>query len=200
MEPDADDRHVQNVGWQRNATANGQTSGTTGKGLRIEAISAKLGSGYDIDGGIEYRTYLQNSGWSSWIANGAVSWTTGRGLRVEAVQFALQGKIANAYDLYYRVHVANYGRMDWILAGTEPNSISGTTGLSKRIETIQLYMYKKDSMNKPSSGIGYVSKAGVLYSAKEPDGTWSNSANGSTAGTTRREHPVRCYESRSRPC
>lgn len=182
--------HVQNVGWQRSATANGQTSGTTGKGLRIEAISAKLGSGYDIDGGIEYRTYLQNSGWSNWVANGAVSGTTGRGLRVEAVQFALQGEIASAYDLYYRVHVANYGWMDWVLAGTDPNSISGTTDLSKRIEAIQLYMYKKDSTRKPSSGIGYVSKAGVSYSAKEPDGTWSNSANGDAAGTTGKSIPL----------
>lgn len=53
---------MQNVGWQRNATANGQTSGATGKGLRIEATPARLGSGYDISGDLEYRTYLQNSG------------------------------------------------------------------------------------------------------------------------------------------
>lgn len=182
--------HVQNVGWQRSATANGQTSGTTGKGLRIEAISAKLGSGYDIDGGIEYRTYLQNSGWSNWVANGAVSGTTGRGLRVEAVQFALQGEIANAYDLYYRVHVANYRWMDWVLAGTDPNSISGTTGLSKRIEAIQLYMYKKDSTHKPHSGIGHVSAAGVSYSAQEANGAWRDSANGGIAGTTGKSIPL----------
>ncbi len=182
--------HVQNVGWQRSGTANGQTSGTTGKGLRIEAISAKLGSGYDIDGGIEYRTYLQNSGWSNWVANGAVSGTTGRGLRVEAVQFALQGEIANTYDLYYRVHVANYGWMDWVLAGTDPNSISGTTGLSKRIEAIQLYMYKKDSTHKPHSGIGHVSAAGVSYSAQEANGAWRDSANGGIAGTTGKSIPL----------
>lgn len=182
--------HVQNVGWQRSATANGQTSGTTGKGLRIEAVSAKLGSGYDVDGGIEYRTYLQNSGWSSWVANGAVSGTTGRGLRVEAVQFALQGEIANAYDLYYRVHVANYGWLDWVLAGTEPNSISGTTGLSKRIEAIQLYMYKKDSTHKPHTGIGHVSAAGVSYSAQEANGAWRDSANGGIAGTTGKSIPL----------
>lgn len=182
--------HVQNVGWQRSGTANGQTSGTTGKGLRIEAISAKLGSGYDIDGGIEYRTYLQNSGWSNWVANGAVSGTTGRGLRVEAVQFALQGEIANTYDLYYRVHVANYGWLDWVLAGTEPNSISGTTGLSKRIEAIQLYMYKKYSTHKPHSGIGHVSAAGVSYSAQEANGAWRDSANGGIAGTTGKSIPL----------
>lgn len=62
MEPGADERHMQNVGWQCNATANGQTSGATGKGLRIEATPARLGSGYDISGDLEYRTYLQNSG------------------------------------------------------------------------------------------------------------------------------------------
>lgn len=182
--------HVQNVGWQGAATTNGQTSGTTGKGERIEAITARIGSGYDIDGGIQYRTYIQNSGWGSWVANGAVSGTTGKGLRVEAVQFELQGDIAKSYDLYYRVHVANYGWLDWVLAGTGQDSIAGTTGLSKRIEAIQLYMYKKESQQKPKKGIGYVSSAGVSYAGQESNGTWATAANGSVAGSTGRGIPL----------
>lgn len=182
--------HVQNVGWQGAATSNGQTSGTTGKGERIEAITARIGSGYDIDGGIQYRTYIQNSGWGSWVANGAVSGTTGKGLRVEAVQFELQGDIAKSYDLYYRVHVANYGWLDWVLAGTGQDSIAGTTGLSKRIEAIQLYMYKKESQQKPKKGIGYVSSAGVSYAGQESNGTWTTAANGGVAGSTGRGIPL----------
>lgn len=182
--------HVQNVGWQGAATSNGQTSGTTGKGERIEAITARIGSGYDIDGGIQYRTYIQNSGWGSWVANGAVSGTTGKGLRVEAVQFELQGDIAKSYDLYYRVHVANYDWLDWVLAGTGQDSIAGTTGLSKRIEAIQLYMYKKEAQQKPKKGIGYVSSAGVSYAGQESNGTWTAAANGGVAGSTGKGIPL----------
>jgi uncharacterized protein YjdB len=182
--------HVQDIGWQNATATNGQTSGTTGVGKRIEAISATIGSGYDIDGGIQYRTYLQNSGWGNWVANGAVSGTTGRGLRVEAVQFCLQGDIAKQYDLYYRVHVANYGWLDWVLGGVERNSISGTTDLSKRIEAIQLYMCRKTAASKPSTGIGYVSAAGVSYSGQESSGEWSNASNGGVAGSTGKSMPI----------
>lgn len=182
--------HVQDIGWQNATATNGQTSGTTGRGLRVEAISATIGSGYDIDGGIQYRTYLQNSGWGSWVANGAVSGTTGRSLRVEAVQFCLQGDIAKQYDLYYRVHVANYGWLDWVLGGTDQSSISGTTDLSKRIEAIQLYMCRKAATSKPSTGIGYVSAAGVSYSGQESNGGWASASNGGVAGSTGRGIPI----------
>lgn len=182
--------HVQDIGWQNATATNGQTSGTTGVGKRIEAISATIGSGYDIDGGIQYRTYLQNSGWGNWVANGAVSGTTGRGLRVEAVQFCLQGDIAKQYDLYYRVHVASYGWLDWVLGGAEQNSISGTTDLSKRIEAIQLYMCRRTATSKPNTGIGYVSAAGVSYSGQESNSEWSNASNGGVAGSTGKSIPI----------
>ena len=100
--------HVQNVGWQ-NDVKDGATAGTTGRSLRLEAMTIKLGS-QDVSGNIQYRTHIQNIGWESdWKQNGQSSGTSGKALRLEAMQVRLNGKMAQKYDIYYRVHAQNFG-------------------------------------------------------------------------------------------
>lgn len=53
--------HVQNIGWEKNWVVNGNSSGTTGKGLRLEGIKIKTSG--DSKLGISYSTHVQNIGW-----------------------------------------------------------------------------------------------------------------------------------------
>ena len=129
--------HVQNTGWM-NAVTSGNTSGTTGKNLRLEAIQINLNTD-GLNGDLSYRTHVQNTGWSTWTSNGKTSGTTGKNLRLEAIQIKLTGEIANQYTISYRTHVQNKGWMDW----TSDGKTSGTTGESLRLEAIQIKLIHK---------------------------------------------------------
>lgn len=134
--------HVQRIGWQ-DWQQDRQIVGTTGRGLRLEAIRLKLAnvSGLEYSGGIIYRTHVQRIGWQGWRANGADSGTTGRGLRLEAIQIKLTGEIARHYDIYYRVHVQHYGWLDWAKNGES----AGTSSLAYRMEALQIMIEPKDA-------------------------------------------------------
>jgi len=139
--------HVQQEGWQ-NFVCDGEVSGTSGKSLRLEGIKIQLDN-MKYNGGIEYKTHIQNIGWeTSWKSNGAMSGTSGRSLRLEAIKIKLTGEIANYYDIYYRVHVQNFGWLGWAKNG-EP---SGSAGFSYRLEGIQIKLVEKGE--SPPVGIG----------------------------------------------
>lgn len=127
--------HVQDVGWY-NWAADGATSGTVGRCLRVEALQMKLSG---ISGNISYRAHVQDIGWMNMVSNGATAGTTGRCLRVEAIQVAISGAVANSYDVMYRVHVQDIGWMNWVSNG----QIAGTTGRCLRIEAIQVKLVPK---------------------------------------------------------
>lgn len=80
------------VGNQQSAVSDNAMAGTSGQGLRVEALSfsltGTLGNAYDI----YYRTYVQNYGWLGWAANGQTAGTAGRALRIEAIQVQLVKK------------------------------------------------------------------------------------------------------------
>lgn len=124
--------HVQNKGWM-DAVTESQTSGTTGKNLRLEAIQINLITD-GLNGGISYRTHVQNKGWTDWMSNNETSGTTGKNLRLEAIQIKLTGEIAKQYTISYRTHVQNKGWMDW----TSDGKTSGTIGESLRLEAVQI--------------------------------------------------------------
>jgi len=131
--------HVQTDGWQ-SYVGNGETSGTSGRSLRLEGINIKLTS--DIKGGIRYKTHVQSYGWETkWAANGGLSGTSGKSKRLEAIKIELNGDAANNYDVYYRVHSQTYGWLGWAKNG-EP---AGTEGYSKRLEAIEIQVLPKGS-------------------------------------------------------
>ena len=74
--------HIQSIGWQE-AKKDGQTSGTIGKGLRMEALKVKL-QNKKYGGNIEYRTHIAQKGWQDWKKNGQTAGTTGEKLAMEA--------------------------------------------------------------------------------------------------------------------
>lgn len=129
--------HVQSVGWQ-GWKKNGQVSGTSNRGLRLEGIRIKLVN-KPVTGDIEYCTHVQKIGWQGWKKNGAMSGTSGRSLRLEAIRIRLTGNLAKKYDVYYRVHAQKFGWMGWAKNGAR----SGTAGYAYRLEAIQIKLVKK---------------------------------------------------------
>ncbi len=129
--------HVQRAGWMVPVT-DGTAAGTTGKSLRMEALTLKLPEG--VSGGIEYRGHVQRSGWEKdWKADGTVAGTVGKSRRMEAVQVRLTGEAKDAYDVYYRVHVQRLGWMSWAKNGES----AGTQGMSRRAEAIQVVLVRQ---------------------------------------------------------
>ncbi|OXS25148.1 MAG: hypothetical protein BI182_05285 [Acetobacterium sp. MES1] len=130
--------HIQNLGWEPLFKRNGELSGTSGLGYRLEAIQILLDNpGYDL--GIAYQTHIQDIGWQDWRYDGELSGTSGAGLRLEAIQIKLTGADANQFDLYYRTHVQNLGWLSWATNGEQ----SGSSGYGYRLESIEVKVVPK---------------------------------------------------------
>ncbi|MBR3317141.1 MAG: hypothetical protein IKG21_04905 [Atopobiaceae bacterium] len=131
--------HLQGSGWQA-TKSDPAFYGTTGRSLRMEALSLSLPAGFPVKGSIQYRSHLQGRGWESkWASDGATSGTIGESRRIEAIQVRLTGDVAKRYDVYYRVHAQNYGWMGWARNGAK----AGTQGMSRRAEAVQVVLVPK---------------------------------------------------------
>ena len=137
--------YIQNIGWESSWAANGSTSGTEGRSLRLEAVQLRLTGDIVNYYNIYYRAYIQNIGWMGWAKNGETAGTTGQSLRLEAIQIRILPNTgaapANdgstsvpAYDasVSIQAHVQNIGWMGWA-SGT-----AGTTGRSLRMEAVRI--------------------------------------------------------------
>lgn len=133
--------HIQNIGW-KNWSNDGVMSGTSGRGLRLEAIKISLPN-QAYPGNVEYRTHIQNVGWQEFKSNGAISGTSGWGLRLEAIEIRLNGQLAEYYDIIYCVHIQNIGWQPWVKNG----AMAGTSGKSLRLEGIQIMLVPKNQGN-----------------------------------------------------
>lgn len=140
--------HVQNIGWNGWKT-NGETAGTVGRGLRVEALKITIEGSENAS--ISYRAHVQNKGWMNWVSNGETAGTEGKGLRVEALQIDAKN-LPEGYHLIYRAHVQNKGWQDWVSNG----EVSGTVGSSLRIEALEIKVVQND---KYYTNIQYSSKA-----------------------------------------
>ena len=94
--------HIQSIGWQAPASvtttgsstlaSQGALSGTTSRGLRLEAITMELTGTLAKHYDIYYRVHAQSVGWMGWAKNGQQAGTAGYGLRLEALQVCLKPK------------------------------------------------------------------------------------------------------------
>ena len=132
--------HIENIAWQ-NAVQDGETSGTTGKKLKIEAIKINT-KNLPKNVKLQYQMHVQDLGWRSWTEEGEVAGTTGKNLKVEAFKIKLTG-ISN-YSVEYRAHVQDLGWQDWVRDG----DIAGTTGRNLRIEAIEIKIVPKEPKAK----------------------------------------------------
>ncbi len=94
---------------------------------------------------IEYQTHVQNEGWQNYVSSGVMSGTEGKSLRLEGIKIKLD---TNDYDLgiSYQTHIQNIGWEADTLGGWRSNdNMSGTEGLSYRLEAIQIKLTGNDS-------------------------------------------------------
>jgi hypothetical protein len=117
--------HVQGIGWQ-GPKRNGETAGTTGRSLRLEALTVRL---ENSNARLEMEGHVENKGWTTVRTNGEIFGTVGEGLRLEAIKIK-----SDQHTVLYRVHVQNIGWSDWKKNG----EVAGTTGQALRIEAVEI--------------------------------------------------------------
>lgn len=125
--------HVQNLGWLA-PVHDGQTSGTVGASLRVEAIKMTPPEGVTLT----VNVHIQNKGWVTYEGvkrggNDPVMGTEGESKRLEAVQIHCTEN-STGKNIRYRAHVQGKGWLGWCNDG----DIAGTTGQSLRLEAIQI--------------------------------------------------------------
>lgn len=152
--------HIQNIGWEKTSkTVTGdqeditkfteaETSGTSGKSLRVEAVKI-AGTNLPEGASIEYEVHQQNVGWSKTAAkDGEEAGVTGKSLRLEAIKITLKGM--PGYAVKYQVHIQNKGWKQGAVVtenGTDIKdaAVAGTTGESLRVEAIRVQIVKTDA-------------------------------------------------------
>ena len=136
--------HVSNVGWMK-SVIDGQTAGTTGRGLGIEALKISL---KNIGGDVLYKSYSSKKGWEpEWTSDNKITGTTGEACPLEAIQIKLSDDIASEYDIFYRVHVSGLGWLDWVTNG----ELTGTVNQRRNIEAIDISLHKFSTKNTNST-------------------------------------------------
>lgn len=178
--------HVRDIGWQ-DYVKDGQTAGTTGRALSVEALKIQLTGSAAANYDIYYRTHVQNLGWLDWAKNGAASGSAGYAYHVESLQIiimpkgsAAPGKTANAFqekgmEIQYQSHVQDIGWQNWVKNG----ELSGTTGQAKAIEAMHISL-----VNATAGG-------NIEYRAHVQDIGWQGWVkNGAQTGTTGRALPM----------
>ena len=170
--------HLSNLGWQNTVYA-GSISGTTGKGIPVEALNVDLD---DAGSSIMLQGHVSDIGWQKW-KKGSCG-TMGQSKRMEAVRMRLKGSAANDYDIWYRVHSADYGWLDWAKNGAP----AGTVGKGKAIEAVQIVLTKKGEQPDGATAKPFVGNDTVVtYAAHVANIGWqSEVSDGATAGTTGR--------------
>ena len=83
--------HIQNIGWQQEVY-DGETSGTTGQSLRLEAIRIRLTGDMEKYFDVYYRVHVQDFGWLGWTKNGEAAGSEGYSYRMEAMEIKILPK------------------------------------------------------------------------------------------------------------
>ncbi len=121
--------HVQSIGWTSNP-------GTTGRGLRLEAIKVTQLQGKVIC----LRAHVAEIGWQAkQCTNGKgtsiVVGTTGRGLAIQAVDVS---RPSNSYGVAVRAHIQNIGDQNISVSRGVGGFTVGTTGRGLQMELFSL--------------------------------------------------------------
>lgn len=176
--------HSANIGWQ-SPVSEGATAGTTGRALRLEALSFDLKDFNGTSSAISARAHVSDIGWMNWASSSQTVGTTGKGKAMEAIQIKLTGNVALYYDVYYRAHVSNYGWLGWAKNG----ETAGSTGMAAPMEAVQVKVVRKGSpFNRGGSAVAQPKKASAgnqsSYNSKVNsflnDSRWRNGSSWSS--------------------
>ena len=139
--------HVQGMGWLAWAK-NGQVAGSEGFYLRIEAVQVRLvpkggrapsnsSANYPLpaiqDITLSYASYMEGSGWQSYVNEGATSGAKDQGLRLEGLRVRV-GECPVEAGITYRTYLQTTGWQGW----RSDNQVSGKPDAGKRAEAVQI--------------------------------------------------------------
>lgn len=99
----------------------------------------------DAQPSVSYCTHVQNEGWQHYVSNGTMSGTEGKSYRLEGIKIKLDSQ---GYDLglSYQTHIQNIGwEADTGRGWKTSDTMSGTEGLSYRLEAIQIKLTGADA-------------------------------------------------------
>lgn len=127
------------LGWAKN----GDSAGTTGLNIQIEAVQIKLVAKGGDPGtssvpafisvpALTLQAHVSTLGWMNPVGNGGVAGTTGRALAIEALKLNVSSSVSGGIE--YSAHVQDVGWQSWASNG----DIAGTVGRAKRIEAIKI--------------------------------------------------------------
>ena len=125
-----------------------------------------------------------------------MSGTKSRSLRLEAIQIRLTGAIAEKYDIYYRTHIQDKGWLGWAVNDGK----SGSAGLSKRLEAIEIRLVEKGAAAPGSTENAYltnekVANPTIRYRTHVQNDGWQDYVTGGiTSGTTGRNLRLEAIE------
>jgi uncharacterized protein YjdB len=122
---------------------------------------------------VSYRTHVQNEGWQNFVSDGTTSGTSGKSLRLEGIEIKLDNHGADL-GISYQTHIENIGWEADTSRGWKSNgTMSGTSGLSYRLEAIQIKLTGADA-----------DQFDVYYQVHAQNIGWMGWAkNGESAGT-----------------
>lgn len=177
--------HVANIGWQGSVDG-GQTAGTTGRSLAVEALRVSL-TNQVLSGSVQVNAHVADIGWQNrWTGEGG---TTGQSRSIQAIQVRLTGEMADNYDIYYRVHSSGYGWLDWAKNG----ATAGTTGLSCPVEAVQMRLVSKGGNAPGSTSTPYISAPTLSYRAHSANVGWGSTVTSGMAGTMGRSLQMEAF-------
>ncbi|KHD38501.1 hypothetical protein NL50_03050 [Clostridium acetobutylicum] len=170
---------IQNIGWQDIKTA-GNTSGTVGQSLRVEAFKINLINA-PAGAKIKYSAHVENIGWMNPVYSPDLIGTVGKGLRMEAFKISLENM--PGYSIQYRAHVQNIGWQDWVKDG----AIAGTSGQGLRIEALEVKLVKSPDAQSisvdPNQSSLVVGNTTTLKATTNPTDAWIASTSWNSSNT-----------------
>ena len=180
--------HVSNIGWM-GAVAGGETAGTTGRGLPLEALrlvlsDASTGEPLGADA-ISVEAHVSNVGWQPAVGNGGTAGTTGQSRAVEALRVRLSGELSARYTVWYRVHSAEFGWLGWACDGAD----AGSAGYGRAVQAVQVAVLPKGDPAPGDTSTPFVDRSSeppsVSYRAHVAGIGWQGAvSDGAVAGTT----------------
>ena len=180
--------HVSNIGWM-GAVAGGETAGTTGGGLPLEALrlvlsDASTGEPLGADA-ISVEAHVAGIGWQPAVGNGGTAGTAGQARAVEALKVRLSGGLSERYTVWYRVHSAEFGWLGWARDGAE----AGSAGYGRAAQAVQVAVLPKGDPAPGDTSTPFVDRSSeppsVSYRAHVAGIGWQASvSDGALAGTT----------------
>ena len=190
--------HVSNIGWM-GAVAGGETAGTTGRGLPLEALrlvlsDASTGEPLGSDA-ISVEAHVSNVGWQAAVGNGGTAGTTGQSRAVEALRVRLSADLSARYTVWYRVHSAEFGWLGWACDGAD----AGSAGYGRAVQAVQVAVLPKGDpapgdTTRPFKNRSDDPASIAIRSHTSNIGWMSPVGGGSVAGTTGRGLPMEALE------